>query len=70
MSRYQKKCVNCGCDLDGLPSGDSSIYGAGDRHVLCEPCFFSEEELQEERGTNNLPEILAKYDENLKAWHH
>lgn len=40
-------------------SGESALYRS--RHVLCEPCFFDEDAEIEERGTNNLPDTLAKY---------
>lgn len=45
--------------LDPRNNGDSSLYGSD--HVICVPCFFAEEAEQEEVGTNNLPEVLAKY---------
>ena len=58
-------CVNCGANLEGKPRGNSSIYGATSEHVLCEPCFFEEEAMQEAEGTNNLPHVLEKYNERL-----
>jgi hypothetical protein len=40
-------------------SGESGLYGSN--HVLCEPCFFDEDAEIDERGTNDLPDTLAKY---------
>lgn len=55
-----EKCPRCKeLTLNRRNCGESSIYGA--RHVICVPCFFEEEVEQEEKGTNNLPEILAGY---------
>lgn len=51
----------------GEPEGRSAIYGSS--HDLCEPCFFAEDAEIEERGTNNLPETLAKYGTpNTDGW--
>ena len=58
-------CVRC-CEKLGRVTGESSIYRSDDSHILCEPCFFDEEAEQERRGTNNLPDVLAKYDENIE----
>lgn len=47
-------------------SGQSGLYGSHDIPDLCEPCFFDEEAETEERGTNNLPDTLARYRENVR----
>lgn len=51
--RCKQRCLNPN------DNGDSSLYGS--RHVICVPCFFEEEREIDTLGTNNLPEVLAKY---------
>jgi hypothetical protein len=45
--------------LDPRDHGESSLYGSD--HAICVPCFFAEEIEQEEKGTNDLPEVLDSY---------
>lgn len=55
-------CARCKQTFIGArSSGQSALYGA--RHILCEPCFFDEDEQIDERGTNNLPDTLERYGE-------
>ena len=62
-----KKCARCGKWIrDGETTGESGLYSPSRAYLLCEPCWLDEEVEQEERGTNNLPDTLAKYDENLR----
>lgn len=61
------KCARCGKWLrDNETTGESGLYSPHKKYTLCEPCFFDEEAEQEDAGTNNLPNTLAKYEENLK----
>lgn len=62
-----KNCPRC-CGWRGSrsSSGQSGLYGSHDIPDLCEPCFFDEEAETEERGTNNLPDTLARYRENVR----
>ena len=53
-------CPRCKqATLDPRNYGESGLYGAN--HKLCVPCFFDEDTETEERGTNNLPDVLDKY---------
>lgn len=62
----EDKCANCGCYLPwSATSGESSIYSPGEPFTLCEPCFFGEEDLIEERGTNVIPERIEHYRATL-----
>ncbi len=62
-----KTCPRC-CGWRGSrnSSGQSGLYGSHDIPDLCEPCFFDEEAETEEKGTNNLPETLERYRENVR----
>lgn len=50
----------------GSGRGSSSIYQSHDIPDLCEPCFFDEEAEIDERGTNNLPDTLGRYRQNMQ----
>ena len=57
------RCCNCGKEMhDTETQGYSSIYGASEYHLMCEPCFFEEEALIDERGSNDHPDRLKHYD--------
>jgi hypothetical protein len=59
-------CVNCRMDLSCVKeTGESGIYGADDDCELCVRCFDGENDLIEERGGNDLPDVLAFYRKNL-----
>lgn len=49
----------------GSGRGESQLYQSHDIPDLCEPCFFDEEAEVEERGTNNLPDTLERYRQNM-----
>lgn len=62
LRHYCPSC--CGAIYGGECTGESGIYKAWDIPDLCERCFLIEEAIVDERGTNDLPEILAAYIEN------
>ncbi|MGR3480704.1 hypothetical protein [Salipiger marinus] len=39
--------------------GESDIYGS--RHLICESCYYEEQDEIEREETNDLPETLASY---------
>ena len=45
----------------GETDGESALYSPNRKFILCEPCFFDEDTEIEEKGTNDIPERLAKY---------
>ena len=54
------KCPRCKMQvLNPTDCGESSLYRSN--HLICEPCFFAEEDEIEEMGTNDLPNTLAAY---------
>lgn len=61
-------CPGCGADLSNvIATGESSVYNpGGSRLILCEPCFFAEDEAIDLAGTNDLPDRLASYRERLR----
>lgn len=62
------RCARCGKWMKyGETEGESGIYSPHKSYTLCEPCFFDEDAQIEEAGTNNLPDTLAKYEENLRG---
>lgn len=48
--------------------GESAIYQSHDVSDLCEPCFFDEDREIEDRGTNNLPDTLERYRQNMRSF--
>jgi len=53
------KCARCKeTILPCCTTGESAIYGSC--HILCEPCFFSEDEEINEHG-NVMPDTLLRY---------
>ena len=62
---YCPRCSNL--IRSGEARGESAIYGSHDIPDLCEQCFSDEEEEIEQAGTNNLPDTLAWYRQNMKA---
>lgn len=67
FNRFTAMCARCRQGLRGGQStGESGLYSPGRAFTLCEPCFFAEEEETEDRGTNNLPDRLEQYRENLR----
>jgi hypothetical protein len=58
-------CVRCLHRLGETEAeGESGIYSPDRPFLLCEPCFFAEDEEIEREGTNNLPERIKQYREN------
>lgn len=45
--------------LNSRSYGVSSLYRS--KHHICVPCFHAEDEEIEEKGSNNLPDVLASY---------
>lgn len=62
MSRF---CVRCRWPL-GRSTGESALYSPHREFTLCEPCFFEEDAQIEAAGTNNLPEQVERYRQNIK----
>jgi hypothetical protein len=61
------RCANCSGYLSERDcTGDSSLYNHGDGigYMLCEPCFLEEDELIDEKGTNDIPDRRAHYERN------
>ena len=60
-------CGNCGCSLERATElGTSGIYYPNGSDIdLCIHCYWEEEALQEETGTNDHPERLAHYLQTL-----
>lgn len=60
-------CANCGCYIgNATATGVAGLYDPnGPDILLCEPCFFAEEDAVEAAGTNNLPDRLARYKRNI-----
>lgn len=62
---FKHYCPSC-CKAihSGECTGESGIYKSYDVPDLCESCFLKEEAIIDERGTNDLPEILLSYVDN------
>lgn len=57
-------CPRCMTRISGA-RGESAIYQSHDIPDLCERCFFDEDAEIEERGTNDLPDTLQRYRDNI-----
>lgn len=59
-------CASCGV-LIGRCSGTSSLYnpGRGVDIILCEPCWLNEDDMIEETGTNDHPDVVKRYLANI-----
>lgn len=61
-------CPRCSTHIPSrATTGESQIYGSHDIPDLCEPCWMDEDEEIELAGTNDLPETLAWYRQNMRA---
>ena len=61
-----KVCASCLKDLTyAREDGISSLYSPR-TYILCIVCFWSEANLIEQKSTNNIPEEVQRYKENLK----
>ena len=60
-------CGNCGCGLERAKElGTSGLYFPNGFDIdLCINCYWDEEELTEEAGSNDHPERLARYLDTL-----
>ena len=77
MSRYRPRylhlderetCARCCKSIrPDETTGESGLYSPSRSFTLCEPCFFAEDAEIEEKGTNNMPDVIASYVENLRA---
>lgn len=65
VKRYCPRC--CKPIRPGATLGESAIYRSHDIPELCERCFEDEDAEIDERGTNDLPDVLGRYRENMKA---
>lgn len=61
-------CAKCEEEIyDARATGESSLYYSGDKtFLLCEDCFLEEEEMIEETGTNDHPEMIKMYEKNVE----
>lgn len=74
MSINEEFCANCSINIFYAKAiGVSSIYNAQDKDfagqdiLLCEPCFFIEENEINVAGSNNLPHALDHYRQVLRS---
>lgn len=60
-------CANCGCSLyNAKELGTSSLYFPNGYDIdLCIDCWWAEEALIEESGSNDHPDRLAHYQHML-----
>ncbi len=65
MTVYCPRCSNK--IFIGQPTGESQIYRSHGIPDLCEPCWMDEDDEIELAGTNDLPETLAWYRQNMRA---
>jgi hypothetical protein len=55
-------CPNCSTPITSItPTGESALYSPGKAFILCEPCFFAEDDAIEAAGTNVIPKLIKKY---------
>lgn len=69
------RCANCTVQLfQHTTTGNSSLYKNSEdlpvtkrdlRFILCEECFLEEDELIEEKGTNDIPSRIEVYFKNV-----
>lgn len=65
MKTFRHYCPSCrGAISFNECTGESGIYRSGGIPDLCERCFIIEDAIIDERGTNDLPEILEAYIQN------
>lgn len=66
-SVFSHHCPRCTCAIFwGDATGVSGIYGSDDVDDLCEACFLEEDEQIDREGTNDLPQTLARYRQNMR----
>lgn len=68
-------CAGCKIRLDpGMTTGNSLIYKRssdlptekqGLTFILCEECFLEEDEMIDEKGTNDIPSRIEHYFKNV-----
>ncbi len=62
------RCAKCLVDLRHADcTGESALFSPDREFELCEPCWIKEDALIDERGTNDLPEIVERYRDNLRG---
>lgn len=55
-------CASCkGWRGSRSASGESQLYSPNRPFILCEPCWLDEDDMVDEAGTNDLPDVLARY---------
>ena len=60
-------CASCGIYMtNAREEGLSSLYSTR-VYILCVPCFEAEDALIKEKGTNNIPEEIRRYEANVRA---
>lgn len=62
-------CARCRQRLDEYRDciGESGLYSPHRGFDLCEPCFDAEDAEIDARGSNEWPERIAEYKQNLRA---
>jgi hypothetical protein len=58
-------CPSC-LVLLGRCTGASSLYSPNKGYILCVSCFENENELIDEKGTNDIPQEVARYERNIQ----
>lgn len=46
--------------------GESGLYSPNRAFTLCEPCFLAEDKEIDDRGSNEWPERIEQYRQNLR----
>lgn len=62
-----ERCARCGKPIKhGEAIGESALYSPERAFTLCEPCFLDEDAEIEAAGTNNNPDMIERYKDNLR----
>ena len=63
-----RRCAACGKPMrEHDANGRSALYSPDEKFTLCVPCWFEEDSKIDEQGTNVLPDVIAKYRQNLRT---
>lgn len=67
MGYYDRMCARCRAILyESDCTGESGIYSPNRSFTLCEPCFFDEDKEIGDAGTNDLPDRIEAYRQNIR----
>ena len=63
----ERICPSCEKSFNTNDCGESSLYAPNSNAILiCSDCFHLEDAIIEAEGTNDLPDIVARYKTNMK----